>query len=278
MEAASYEKITIEDPDFPVVVLENDKNSCGNHQELCPLHWHEHLELHYIRDGTLHIWINQNAHVLQKGDMVIINGNEIHSSYVTGRLSERILIFQLPDLSRNLANRIPAFQQIIRQNRHVADIMNAFEEEYRAGELGFDVACKSLLLQLLVYLSRNFIINPNSDPTYQKHSRQLRRLQPATEYIQLHYAEEISVEMLAEMVYISKDRFNHLFKDCMGIPLRKYINDIRLHTAYDWLEKGLYTPADAASRVGFTDYNHFGRLFRRTFGCPPSKVSSKTAK
>ena len=278
MKAASYEKITINDPDFPVVVLENDKDTHGNRQELCPLHWHEHLELHYIREGTLHIWINQNEHVLQKGDLVLINENEIHSSYVTGRLSERILIFQLHDLSRNLADSVPAFQQIVRQDNRITDMMGTFEREYLGSALGFDVACKALLLQLVVYLSRSYIRDPASDPKYRKQSQQLLRLQPVTEYIELHYAEEIQVEMLAKMIYISKDRFNHLFKDCMGIPLRKYINDIRLHTAYGWLEQGLCAPGEAASRVGFTDYNHFGRLFRQTFGCTPVQAISKTAK
>ena len=276
MDAPSYEKIVIEDPDFPFFILENDKDSHGNHQQLCPLHWHEHLELHYIQDGFLHIRINQSEYTLQKGDLVIINGNEPHCSYITGRLKERILIFQLTDLSKNLSEVISAFQQVIRQDAYITHIMAEFEQAYASNILGFDMLCKSYLLELIVYLARNFVDNFDSALEYQKHSRQLQRLLPVIEYIQLHYADKFSTEKLAGLLYLSKDRFNHLFKECMGIPLRKYINDIRLHTAHDWLEKGLCTPTEAASQVGFTDYNHFGRLFRQNFGYTPSEVQSKT--
>ena len=278
MDRASYEKIIIEDRDFPVMVLENDKNSHNHRQQLCPLHWHEHLELHFIFEGSLEIRVNQNQHILHSGDLIVINGNDTHSSYYSGRLKERILIFKLEDLSKTLSQQIPAFQRVIRQDDVVGGIMSAFEAEYISRSFGYDAACKASLLQLAVYLARNYALSPASGLEYQKHSQLMRRLLPVQEYIALHYAESISSETLAGLVYLSKDRFNHLFKECMGIPPRKYINDIRLHTAYGWLEKGLYSPAEAASQAGFADYNHFGRQFRQTFGCTPSQILPKTAK
>ena len=278
MDRASYEKIIIENQDFPVIVLENDKQSHNHRQRLCPLHWHEHLELHFIFEGSLEIWVNQSQHILHSGDLIVINGNDTHSSYCCGRLKERILIFKLEDLSKTLSQHLPAFQRVIRQDDVVGGIMTAFEAEYVRRAFGYDAACMANLLQLAVYLTRNYALSPASGMEYKKHSQLMRRLLPVQEYIALHYAESISSETLAGLVYLSKDRFNHLFKECMGIPPRKYINDIRLHTAYGWLEKGLYSPAEAASQAGFTDYNHFGRLFRQTFGCTPSQALPKTAK
>lgn len=279
MDRASYEKIIIEDRDFPIVVLENDKGSQSHRQQLCPLHWHEHLELHYISEGSLEIQVNQTRHILHSGDLIVINGNDTHSSTCSGRLKERILIFKLSDLSENLSRIVPGFQRVIHQDAFIGSTMAVFEAEYLKQDLGYDAACKAALLQLMVYLSRNYILNPTSDLEYRKHTRQLQRLLPVQEYIALHYAEPLNSQTLADLVYLSKDRFNHLFKECMGIPPRKYINDIRLHTALGWLEKGQCSPTEAAAQAGFTDYNYFGRLFRQTFGCTPSQVQShKTAK
>ena len=131
------------------------------------------------------------------------------------------------------------------------------------------------LLQLLAHLVRNYPLTSVADPEETRRTQQMRRLLPVQNYIELHYNEEIPAQTLADLIYVSRDRFNHLFKECMGIPLRKFINDIRLHSAYAWLEQGLYPPAEAASRAGFTDYNHFGRLFRQAFGCTPSQVLPK---
>lgn len=278
MDIAGYEKIIIEDPDFPMIVLENDKPAHSHRQQLCPLHWHEHLELHYITEGTLEIWVNQTQHTLHSGDLLVIGPNDAHSSYSAGRLKERILIFRLEDLSKNLSQRVPGFQQVIRQDASIRSVMTAFDKEYTTRDLGYDVACKADLLQLVVYLARNYLHTPAADPRSDKHARQLQRLLPVKEYIDIHYRESIDSETLAALIYLSKDRFNHLFKEAMGIPLKKYINDIRLHSAKRWLEEGLYTPAEAAAMAGFTDYNHFGRLFRQTFGCTPSQILSKTAK
>lgn len=277
MDAAFYEKITIENRDFPIVVLENDKSN-PLRQQLCPLHWHEHLELHYILEGTLDIRVNQTQYSVHSGELLIINNNDAHSSACTGRLKERILIFRLQDLSESLAAAVPAFGHVVSGDRQVMDLLGAFEEEYLQKQVGYEAACKAKLLELLVYLSRNHVLSAASGQEYRRQAQLLQRFLPVREYIVLHFAEPIRSEELAGLVYLSKDRFHHLFRECMGIPLRKYINDIRLHTAYGWLEKGLCTPSEAASRAGYTDYNHFGRQFRQTFGCTPSQVLSKTAK
>ena len=277
MDIAFYEKVIIENPDFPIVVLENDKFNSPR-QQLCPLHWHDHLELHYVMEGTLDICVNQTQHSLRTGDLIILNSNDTHSSSCAGRLKERILIFLLEDLSKALADAVPAFQRVISQDQQIMTLMTAFEEEYLQKHLGYEAACKGALLTLMVYLSRNHTLSAASGQAYRRHTQLLQRFLPVTEYIALHYAEPISTETLASLIYVSKDRFNHLFKECMGISLRKYINDIRLHSAYGWLEKGQYSPAEAASMAGFTDYNHFGRLFRQTFGCTPSQILQITAK
>jgi AraC-like DNA-binding protein len=275
---AAYEKIVIADPGFPVVILENDKISSAPRHSLCPLHWHEHLELHYIFEGTLHIRVNQTEYTLKQGDLVVINGNDTHSSWFTGRLKERILIFRPEDLSSKFSQLPRAYRRHIPQDATVSRLLEVFEREYITGEPGWEPICMGQLLQLLTHLVRNYPLTSVADPEETRRTQQMRRLLPVQNYIELHYNEEIPAQTLADLIYVSRDRFNHLFKACMGIPLRRYINDIRLHTAYRWLEQGLYPPAEAASRAGFTDYNHFGRLFRQTFGCTPSQVKPQNSK
>ena len=54
-------------------------------------------------------------------------------------------------------------------------------------------------------------------------------------------------------------------------PLQ-YRNRIRLKKARYLLSTGEYTATQVADAVGFTDYNHFGRLFRRYYGYTPMQV------
>jgi AraC-like DNA-binding protein len=75
--------------------------------------------------------------------------------------------------------------------------------------------------------------------------------------------------MQAAAVGLSSSRFQHLFAAEVGVPFRRYRSWCRLRTAIREVVKGrsLTTAAHAA---GFADQAHFSRVFRRTFGAPPS--------
>ena len=74
------------------------------------------------------------------------------------------------------------------------------------------------------------------------------------------------------MIHLSEDRFNHLFKESMGMAPLQYVNEVRLKKAMNLLKKKEGTVAEIAAMVGYTDYNHFGRQFRKMFGATPSEV------
>ena len=79
----------------------------------------------------------------------------------------------------------------------------------------------------------------------------------------------ISLAVLSNETGISKDRFMHLFKENMGIPLRQYLLWQRLHIAARLLQGGenLTTASHAA---GFSDQAHLSRTFKKMFGVKPS--------
>ena len=54
-------------------------------------------------------------------------------------------------------------------------------------------------------------------------------------------------------------------------PLQ-YMNEVRLKKAMHLLKSGNYSAAEVADAVGFSDYNHFGRLFRRYYQCTPMEA------
>ena len=49
------------------------------------------------------------------------------------------------------------------------------------------------------------------------------------------------------------------------------MNEIRLKKAAYLLKKTELTISEAAIAVGFQDFNHFGRQFRKLYGCSPSE-------
>lgn len=90
-------------------------------------------------------------------------------------------------------------------------------------------------------------------------------------YIQKNIDVHISAKKLAESVFISEDRFLHLFKEQVGIPLRQYIIYQRTIFASDAFLNG-EPICRAAQLAGFSDCAHFTRTFVELNGLKPSDI------
>ncbi len=128
------------------------------------------------------------------------------------------------------------------------------------------------MLQLIAHLVRHYIKDELSEKENIRRIQKLERFTPVIRFIEKHYTEDISNSELADMIHLGEDRFNHLFKECMGILPLQYVNGIRMEKAMHFLKMGQYSATEVAFLVGIPDYNHFGRLFRRTYGCAPTQV------
>lgn len=210
----------------------------------------------------------------EKGDLVIANSNVIHAGYCYGSPVEvLVMIFEMEALSEELADKNILFQPWIKKDAEIGRIMHRIYEENEKKDIGYKLACKGGLLQIITYLSRNYVQEMLSNSDSLKRRKKLERLNTVNQYIEQHYTEAISNRELADLLHLSEDRFNHLFKESMGMPPLQYINEIRLKKAMHLLKKGdFYTAAEVADAVGFSDYNNFGRMFRRFYGCTPLEV------
>lgn len=236
-------------------------------------HWHEFYEFHYVLSGTLEVVFNNRRMILGPGDFAMVNNYEYHKgNLVNGALEVVAGLFDLERLSPEMGRSNPLFAPLIRQDAYIGEIMESIKQELEAEDFGFRLACKSELQRLLVYLSRNYCQQMRSAQENKVRAENLTRISVVTGYIQKHYSEDIDMKALAELLHISESRFNHLFKETIGVSPLRYINNFRLEKAKKLLETERWTAAEVAVKVGFTDYNHFGRQFLKTFGCTPNQA------
>ena len=80
---------------------------------------------------------------------------------------------------------------------------------------------------------------------------------------------------LAAAVGLSEDRLGHLFREQMGLPVRRYLLWLRLGDAIGALAGG-GSLTEAAHAAGFADSAHLSRTFRRMFGVAPSEALSRS--
>jgi AraC-like DNA-binding protein len=97
------------------------------------------------------------------------------------------------------------------------------------------------------------------------------RISEALTSIHKDRERKIGAKALAEEVFLSEGRFGHLFKEEVGIPLRRYLLWQRLRIALESIIEGK-SFTFAAHNAGFTDSAHLSRTFRQMYGISLSEM------
>lgn len=89
----------------------------------------------------------------------------------------------------------------------------------------------------------------------------------------------ITTEHLAGTVRMSPSRLRHLFRTEVGVPLGKYVKQLRLEQARELLRGSFLEVKEVAAAAGFTDVSHFVRDYKLTYDERPSetRLRSKSA-
>ena len=267
-----YEKKVLHDGELPAQL---GRARHERAEELFNSHWHEHLELHYLLEGSAEISLNQHTHHVGPGDLVIANSNELHSGMCTAApYSSRILIFDLADLSPELAKNNYLFSSVIHGDPVARTLIDRIFREESEARPAWKQQCRALLTELVVHLCREHVVKSLPEKDNRKRKKELERLNTVLYYIEQHFDEAISNTMLAELICLSTDRFEHLFREGIGCSPLQYINDMRLKKAMYLLRSNEHSVTQVAEAVGFRDYNHFGRLFRKRYGLTPYQAKN----
>ncbi|WP_225913414.1 helix-turn-helix domain-containing protein [Leptospira yasudae] len=95
------------------------------------------------------------------------------------------------------------------------------------------------------------------------------RIKQALKKISESIPENLPLEELTQSTGLSESRLMHLFKEEVGIPIRKYVQWLRIKTCVLSLAKGNSLTV-ASHEAGFADQAHMSRTFREMFGLKPS--------
>lgn len=126
-----------------------------------------------------------------------------------------------------------------------------------------------LLMESLYFCLKNPEIFPAE--TMEFHQQVIEQLK---QYIEDYYWDDITLDSMAGVVHYSPGHLNSLFKKNTGVPLHRYINNVRMKKAGDLLAAGSMLVRQAAEAVGIHDALYFSKKFHKHFGVSPQKFTS----
>ena len=231
-----------------------------------PLHWHEHLELHYILEGTMVVRCNQTTVEVTRGQCVIINSNELHEAI--GGKCRYFCIMIPPSLMKKNTVLFRSFADY----DELSDIIRQMLFEFTHQDEMSDITLTGYALLLLASLYRNDVMKEFDKPAHAAYSQKNVMLNEIIKYIHDHYAEAVSLGLLAERIHISKEHLCRIFKESTNQTVTEYLNRIRIEKAISLLVSTDLSVTEIAFLCGFQDSNYFARKFRELTGKTPSTV------
>jgi AraC family transcriptional regulator of arabinose operon len=104
------------------------------------------------------------------------------------------------------------------------------------------------------------------------------RINAVCDYLNDHIDEELKVEKLASMVFLSPSRLAHLFKKDLGVTIYAWREQQRINRARLLIQSTLLPIFKIAQSVGYSDPVYFTKIFRKHNGIPPAEYKKRYEK
>ena len=218
----------------------------------------EHYLLHFIFSGSGYLKKEGGTYSLAAGDIFVIRPDEITTYYASQQDPWRYcwIGFACSDDLEFL--RVPVIRQP--QVLHIFQrVRNCCEEDYPDGELF------ALTFELLYILSQDYRRNNLSTLDYAIYTKTC---------LDNTYMQKVSIEEIAKALHIDRRYLTSVFRKAYGCSPQKYLTQLRLKRAKDFLESG-YSVTSAAAMAGFSDLCNFSRVFKSHFGFSPSFIQKR---
>lgn len=246
-------------------------------------HSHDFPELAYVLSGKGRYRINDVIYPVEEGDLIIINQGEKHQSLAADPENPATEFFvgftdfKFGNCDKNYIPR-PETSPILHTNGELRQklfkICASMDAENTLCWQGKYFMLKSYLIQMLLLLIREQTTPVKLQTGYAFESANKKYVvEQIVSYFEDHFAEKISLDQIAENMYLSPFYISKIFKSETGdTPIRHLIN-IRLEKAKELLEDGWSgSIQEVAAQVGYDDAYHFSKLFKKRYGLSPSQA------
>ena len=247
-----------------------------------PVHWHDELEIIYVKGGFLTVSISGESYIGKPGDAFVVSPGNLHlMGSDTGTVDYYTFLFPLKNLSfraddlfeEKLLEPLNSGHLMInpRINDMAKELCEQLIEVHESknqeseSQLTAQIKTKIILLQFILEMwKKGFIIenDTNGRNTVEKEM---------VSYIQQNYTGKISLKEFGEQFHLSEKYISRYFKEHFHITLSQYVTYLRLEHAKQLLQDTDIPVTEVAMQSGYQNVSYFIRSFKKTYEISPLK-------
>lgn len=244
-------------------------------------HLHQEYELLIMDHGDGFVYIDEREYYLTQGEGIFVAANHIHSGrpgmsqkshfyaivfseqFIDSRYGSILFKELLYPVLRNQI-KLPEFlQQEIPWSKEVLELCKQIREVYEKKERFYPLEIHILLCKLWKLL----VLHGKEGESVEKDH--LAEIKQVLHYIDLNYADKITLEELAKLCMMSREHFERIFFKIMHLTPFVYLIDVRLKKSLFLLKESRLSIAEIAQNCGFTDSSYYSRTFKKKYGRTP---------
>jgi AraC-like DNA-binding protein len=240
-------------------------------------HTHDYFVVALVEKGAVSYWYRGAQRVASADDIFVLSPDEPHTGIpaVAGGYVYRVLYPRakyLEGIAADAGIRASAvsFQESIVHDADLVAVLSIFHRSLV--EKSPSMECETLLVRALTRLITS---HSDSKKATRPDGREHPAVRRACEYIQAHFAENVSLSRLAALVSLSPYYFARAFEKETGLPPHAYLENVRIRKAREFLDHG-QTVVSAALSAGYVDQSHFTHRFKRFLGITPGQYVNTT--
>ena len=247
-----------------------------NHNNMFPKHFHKNIELHYVLKGKIRAVINGQSFILEKGAMILIPPFFAHE-FSTVEESDSIILLPSSDLIGNFQELFskelpPIFLLDVEYNQTILLILKALLK------CSQDINRKTLSRFINIVLDLILAHYPSHRPSTKNEYNQLFNISISIQtYIDQHYAEELTLDKIAEELGYSKYYISRSIKKYINKNFYEYVNMVRINYFVALYPTQNCSIEKFARECGFQNTTTFFRAFRAVHGTTPKEFFKESA-
>ena len=238
-------------------------------------HTHSHMELFYIVGGKGQFLIEDRLYPVSANNLVIITPNVTHTEVSLNAQPLEYIVLGIDGVELTTGGNSNG-QFCILDHFESAEVSSCLRNILREMELkhtGYTDICQAYMEILIIRLMRNTVLAVQSEPQLTTGNRQCAAVR---RYIDLHFKEPLTLELLAQEAHMNKFYLSHAFKREYGISPISYMISRRISESKYLLTETDLSMSQIAQLLGFSSLSYFSQVFHKTQGISAMEFRKST--